>query len=248
MDALKIVLDAGAMLASFYRETPRFCEKARFDLVSEADREIERFVTDRLRDATGATGIFSEEGGTLADGGNGRWILDPIDGTANFIAGVPYFAVALAREAEGAIVEGYVYNPVAGECYEASASGEATLNGQPIHVSDCDCVASALVGFGFSARMDNIRRYHAEWLHVFEGCRKGMPLIVPSLTLCNVARGRLDAFIDFGCSMEGQAAASLILANAGGALFDYGMGAFDHRTQGVVACAPGLANALRARG
>jgi myo-inositol-1(or 4)-monophosphatase len=138
---------------------------------------------------------------------------------------------------------------VSGEFYTATAdAGESCLGGVPIHVSSCTAIEHALVAFGFSANRVNIDRYYSEWKDVFDRCRKGLPLIVPSLTLCNVARGRLDAFIDFGCSMEGQAAAALILANAGGTILNYDLSSYDHRSKGAVACGPNLmAHLIEAR-
>jgi myo-inositol-1(or 4)-monophosphatase len=245
MNIAVLMLDAGHVLKSFYGEVPKFREKARYELVTEADHEVERLLVTRLRAAFGDDTIFSEESGASDGTSTTRWILDPIDGTAYFIAGVPYFAISLAREVDGSIVEGYVYNPISEEFYAAAPSAPACLNDEPIRVSACREIGDALIAFGFSARLANIQRYHVEWTTLFDGCRKGLPLIVPSLTLCNVARGRMDAFIDFGCSTEGQAAASLILKQAGGALYNYDLSEYDHRTQGIVACTPGLTEALR---
>ncbi|MBT3273554.1 MAG: hypothetical protein HN368_10380, partial [Spirochaetales bacterium] len=115
-----------------------------------------------------------------------------------------------------------VYNPISNEYYYAnSTSGRALLNGNEIAVSHTKSVADALVAFGFSAKMSVINRYYADWRIVFDECKKGIAWICPALSICNVARGRVDAFIDFGCSYQGQAAASLILKNAGGAMRNY---------------------------
>ena len=231
-----IVSEAGELLKARYRKTQRYETKARYELVSEADTEVEALIIKRLRSAYPDDAMYSEESGETVGASTSRWIVDPIDGSANFIAGVSYFAISIAREQGGAVVEGYVFNPVSDELYHATRESEgASLNGEPISVSTTTEIEDALVAFGFSAKMAAITEYHTRWRHVFEYCRKGLPLIVPSLTICNVARGRLDAFIDFGCSMEGQAAASLILAKAGGVIRNYDLSDYDHRTTGAVA-------------
>jgi len=167
--------------------------------------------------------------------------VDPIDGTANFIAGIPYFAVSLAREANGRIVEGYVYNPISEELYCATTDdARAYLNGKPIALAHTDRIQDSVVAFGVSANKAAMDAYYDRWRGLLDGCKKALAVIVPSLTLCNVARGRLDAFIDSACSMEGQAAASLILAKAGGQLRDYDLSPFDHTTVGAVAANPHL--------
>jgi myo-inositol-1(or 4)-monophosphatase len=240
-----ILSEAGDLLRTRYRKTQGYEAKARFELVSEADTEVESLLIERLRASYPDDAVFSEESGDLAGASTSRWIVDPIDGSADFIAGVPYFAISIAREQGGAIIEGYVFNPVSNELYHATRDSDgAFLNGEPISVSTTSAVEDALVAFGFSAKMAAITEYHTRWRHVFEHCRKGLPLIVPSLTLCNVARGRLDAFIDFGCSMEGQAAASLILAKAGGTIRNHDLTDHDHRTTGAVAANCALMTAL----
>jgi len=228
--------EGGELLKTRYRGVQKYSEKERFQLVSETDVEIERLIIDRLRSIHPEDTVVSEESGFGGDNGNVRWIVDPIDGSANFIAGVPYFAISIAREVDGKIVEGYVYNPVADEFYYSTEGADASfLNDDRISVSDTSDIRESLVAFGFSARMEAIDRYYADWGNVFEICRKGLALVVPSLSICNVARGRLDGFIDFGCSTEGQAAASLILANAGGVILDYDLIGYDHRRKGAVA-------------
>ena len=89
--------------------------------------------------------------------------------------------------------------------------------------------------FGFSANYDNITRYYQEWPHAFGSSRKGLGALAPALNLCNLARGRIDAFIDCGSAMEGHAAGALIAAQAGGTVTNYDGTPWDHSSQGVVA-------------
>ncbi|NJD04811.1 MAG: inositol monophosphatase [Ruminiclostridium sp.] len=231
-----IILKAGTELKKQYFSLSSCSEKERFDLVSESDLYIEKMIIDDLTRLYPGDSIYSEEAGEIGRGAEKCWIIDPIDGTADFIFGVPYFAISICCEINGEIHEAYVYNPMSDEMYWTNRQeGISYLNGKPIKVSDTSEIRDSLFAFGFSANYKNINRYYDEWGYAFDNCKKGMPLISPALTICNVARGRIDAFIDFGCSMEGQAGAALILKNAGGTLYNYNFSRYDHRNKGIIA-------------
>lgn len=231
-----IILKAGTELKKQYFSLSAFSEKERFDLVSESDLHIEKMIIDDLIRLYPDYSIYSEEAGEIRKSSEKCWIIDPIDGTADFIFGVPYFAISICSEINGEIHEAYVYNPISDEMYWSSKQeGISYLNSKPIKVSDTSEIRDSLIAFGFSANYKNIKRYHDDWGYAFDNCKKGMPLISPALTICNVARGRIDTFIDFGCSMEGQAGAALILKNAGGALYNYDFSLYSHRNKGIIA-------------
>ena len=236
-----ILREAGRMLADRFRQGDDVSEKERFHLVTNSDREVERFLVDRLRSLFPCDGFVGEEGGEIPGDSGARWLVDPLDGTTDFVMGKPYFAVSLAREEQGRIVAGYVYNPISDELYSSMQdTGASYLNGKRISVSRTSDLREALVVFGFSARMDRIRRYYEEWSWIFEGCRKAVGWTTPALTLCNIARGRIDAFLDFGASSVGHAAASFILRNAGGVVRSYDLTEYNHCLEGVIGCTPGL--------
>ena len=141
----------------------------------------------------------------------------------------------MAKEIDGRIEEAHVFNPISDEYFYSDINtAKSIMNGDEIHCSDVEGFNQALVAFGFSANMQVINRYYGDWESLFDTCKKGIPQICPALSICNVARGRIEAFIDFGCSYEGQAAASLILANAGGSMVDYDRNEYDHRAKGGV--------------
>lgn len=243
-----LLREAGAILAGQFGRGVASAEKDRFDLVTSADRDIEALLAERLHVLFPSDGFLGEESGEVSGASGARWLADPLDGTTDFVMGKPYFSVSLAREEDGRITEGYVFNPVSNELYHSTrAEGVSCLNGKRIRVSETCELRRALVVFGFSARMDRIRRYYEDWGWIFDGCRKGVGWTTPALTLCNVARGRVDAFFDFGASPVGHAAASLILGNAGGVVRNYDLTEYDHRTTGVIGCTPGLLACL-ARG
>lgn len=231
-----IIIKAGNELKKQYYSIKASQVKEKFDLVTESDLLIEKMIIRELEKVYPDDSIYSEEIGSIEGNGLNRWIIDPIDGTADFVFGVPYFAISVALERNGDVSEGYVYNPVSEELYYSSTEQKKSfLNGEVITVTETDDIHDALVAFGFSANYENINKYYQQWRYIFENCKKGMPLITPALTICNVARGRMDIFIDFGCGMEGQAAAALILKNAGGQVLNYDFSDWDHRQKGIIA-------------
>lgn len=242
----KILFEAGDILKARYFCFQNALEKERWELVTETDVEIERLLIDRLSGDFKGDSFIGEECG-MHPGNSGRtWLIDPIDGTANFIMGKPYFAISLALEQNGQIVEGYVYNPISNEFYHSTKElGTSFLNGNQISVSSTSEINQALVAFGFSAKMAAIQQYYQDWKILFESCRKGVGWIAPALTLCNVARGRIDVFIDCGASMVGQAAASLILKNAGGVLLNYDMTEYSYQSKGIIGCNSAMVKILK---
>lgn len=233
-----LVMEAGQELLRLYRKGGTASTKARHELVTEADHRIEKLLVHGLTHLYPGDAIYSEESGDVRAGqDNGRrWIIDPLDGTADYAFGVPYFAISVCLETKGRLQDAWVFNPVAEEFYRATAGKPgAFLNGHAIKPSAVAALDQSLVALGFSANWPRIERCHQEWPGLFELPRKTLPLITPALTLCNIARGRLEAFIDPGCSQEGQAAAALILQQAGGALWNHDGSPYDHRVTGLVA-------------
>ncbi|MBN1412987.1 MAG: hypothetical protein JW969_19260 [Spirochaetales bacterium] len=234
---IKKILDrAGEILATKFNKRIVYTEKDRLDLVSDADHEIEGIILNRIRKLDPDAAIYSEEAGSLPGDSEYRWIIDPLDGTANFIFGVPYFNISIALEHKGKIIEGYVYNPVMRDFfYSTEKLGKSILNGAEIQVSGTTEITDALIVFGFSAHMENIKKLYSQWRTAFDGCKKGLGLLSPALNLCNIARGRTDCYIDFGSNMEGHAAGALILKNAGGAVYNYDTTEWEHTSKGIVA-------------
>ncbi len=243
-----IIKEAGRKLKNEYLETPLVSVKERYDLVSQSDKRIEEELIKEIIKLFPNDDIYSEEIGEIKNEGRSRWIIDPIDGTADFIFGVPYFAISIAKEVDGIIEEGYVYNPISEEFYKSIKNERKSyLNDVEIKVSEKNVIEESLIAFGFSANEENMNLYLSEWSNLMNDCRKAMPLITPALTICNVARGRIDAYIDFGSSMEGKAAASMILLNAGGSIRNYYREGFDHREKGHI-CSNGRLDLEEGRG
>lgn len=236
MDEIKkVIVEAGKILKNKYFSSFTVHEKEKGHLAADADMEVELFLKEQLNNIDPSIGFYGEEtGGT--ESARQRWIVDSLDGTANFIFGVPYFCTSIALEKGGKILLAMVYNPMTEELFEACGEKPgAYCNGSPVLVSATNRLQDARVAFGFSANFKNISKYHSEWGTVFDNCQKGLGLLSPAMNLCNVARGRIDAFIDFGCSMEGQAAGGYILKKAGGKVLNYDKSSWNHCETGVIA-------------
>jgi len=232
---IEIIIETGKILKDKYMSSFMVHEKEKGHLTADIDMEAELFLKKQLYKIDSSIEFYGEETGG-AESSKQRWIVDSLDGTANFIFGVPYFCTSIALEREGRIILAAIYNPVTEELFEASEEKSgAFCNSAPIHVSTISLLQEAKVVFGFSANFKNIKRYHSEWVTVFDGGLKGLGLLSPAMNLCNVARGRIDAFIDFGCSMEGQAAGGFILQKAGGKLLNYDKSSWNHCETGIIA-------------
>lgn len=212
------------------------------DMVTEMDTAAELRIADVLQQRRPDDGLVGEEG-TLVEGTTGiRWVVDPLDGTTNYLYEFPAFAVSVAAEDSDGPVAGAVFDPTHAELYSAGRGLGAFRNARPISVSGAATLATALVGTGFSYDPEQ-RRAQAEALaHVLPEIRDVRRAGAAALDLCWVACGRLDAFFERGLAQWDYAAGSLIVAEAGG-----WCGSFDGGppTAGsVVAAAPHLRQPL----
>jgi myo-inositol-1(or 4)-monophosphatase len=184
------------------------------DLVSAADVAAESAIRDVLAQRRPADAILGEEGGSTGDG-ELRWVVDPLDGTSNYLLGIPVFAVSVACEdAAGALV-GVVLDPVSGECFEATRSGQPTRDGEVIEGARRGELATAMVATGFSYDAD-VRARQAEVLtRVLPRVRDIRRAGAAALDLCWCACGRLDAYFERGVQNWDVAAGRLIAERAG---------------------------------
>jgi myo-inositol-1(or 4)-monophosphatase len=194
------------------------------DWVTEWDRASERLIRARLGAARPDDGILGEEEGDVAGTSGVRWVVDPIDGTTNFVYGLPPFSVSIAAEVDGAVVAGVVADVLHGEVYVAAAGGGATRNGEVIGVSDCTDLTHALVGTGFAYDPARRRRQAAVLVGVLPHVRDLRRGGAASVDLCWVACGRLDAFWERGLGPWDHAAGALVAREAGAVVGDLGDG------------------------
>ena len=187
------------------------------DMVTAADKAVERLMIERLRAARPADGVLSEETGAHrgAAGSSVRWLLDPIDGTVNYVYGIPYYAVSLAAEVDGEVVAGVVHNIATGTVYTAVKNGGAYAGGRRLTGSRESDFGLALVGTGF-AYDANLRTHQARVLAGLAGRIRDIRRFgSAALDLCHVADGIIDGFYEAGLNPWDIAAGSLVAREAG---------------------------------
>ncbi|MCU1580264.1 MAG: inositol monophosphatase [Rhodoglobus sp.] len=191
------------------------------DIVTEADRETERLIRAALADARPDDGFFGEESGAEKGSSGLTWIVDPIDGTVNFLYGIPHYAVSIAV-VEGepdpltwTALAGAVVNPASGEVFTATAGGGAFLGGEPIHVAESVDLSQALVATGFAYDAEMRGRQGALVAELLPLVRDIRRQGTASLDLSFIAAGRLNAYFERTLSPWDHAAGALIAREAG---------------------------------
>jgi myo-inositol-1(or 4)-monophosphatase len=190
------------------------------DLVTTMDRASERLIVEGIRAARPDDAIVGEEGTADVGTSGARWIVDPLDGTTNYVYAFPAYAVSIAVELDGVVVAGVVVDPSHGETFAATRGGGATRNGAPIRVSDPASLAHALVGTGFSYSPARREKQGAVVARVLPRVRDIRRTGAAALDLCWVACGRLDAFYEKGLQRWDLEAGALIAAEAGARVGD----------------------------
>jgi len=195
-------------------------EKGRSDFVTEVDVESERVIVSTLLEQFPDHRVLAEEGTENESGGDQppvRWIIDPLDGTTNWLHGYPEYAVSIAAEDGAGLRAAVVLNSATGELFEASRGGGARRDGQPMRVSDLSTLDLALVGTGFPFKKLNVLPAYLETmsrvLRSTAGIRRAG---AAALDLCDLACGRLDAFWEYWLMPWDVAAGALIVREAGG--------------------------------
>ena len=193
--------------------------KSAHDFVTQADRDTEAFLVSELSKQYPQDGFLGEETGETHVGQSdaGRWIIDPIDGTTNFIHGIPLYSISIAYEHAGQLVAGVVYAPGTDDLYVAARGMGAFHNGNPIHVSACGDPAQAVLGTSFAHRSP---QFHAKNLRLLAGMLSQLNdfrrLGSAALDLCYVASGRTEGFFEVDLHIYDFAAGLVILEEAGG--------------------------------
>jgi len=192
------------------------------DFVTEVDRAAEAAIIQAIHAAYPEHAILGEETGAI-DGGKQeyRWIIDPLDGTTNFIHGFPQYCVSIGIEHRGALAHGVVYDPIRDELFTASKGNGAFLNDRRIRVSKCSRLGDALVGTGFPfkelTRVDLYLKQLRQLMEKSSGVRRAG---AAALDLAYVACGRLDGFWELGLLPWDMAAGALLIQEAGGLVGD----------------------------
>jgi myo-inositol-1(or 4)-monophosphatase len=241
--AMALATEAAA-LAMQMRAASTATLKGPQDWVTEADGVVERFLSQRLAAAFPADGFQGEEGG-VSRGGTLRWVVDPIDGTANYMRGSRRFCVSVACLEDRMPLIGVIVAPALEETYTACQGGGATLNGTLIRAADTIALDRAVIEVGWSHRRSN-----QDFLALCEKClTQGATLRYGgsgALGLAEVAAGRLDAFVELHINLWDVAAGLVLLAEAGAAVSPFLAGDGPIVGNPILGCAPGVADALSA--
>ncbi|MFN5165671.1 MAG: inositol monophosphatase family protein [Pseudomonadota bacterium] len=219
--AVKAARAAGAIInrAALDLEVLKVGTKGPNDYVSEVDRAAEQAIIDTLLEAYPDHGVLAEESGR--ERGNRTsdfvWIIDPLDGTTNFLHGFPVYAVSIALAHRGVVQQAVVYDPTRNDLFVASRGRGAFVNDRRLRVSRRTRLADALVGTGFPFRRgDNVKRDLERFEEVMQNCAGLRRPGAAALDLCYVAAGWYDGFFETGLSPWDVAAGSLIVTEAGG--------------------------------
>lgn len=197
-------------------------EKGRNDFVSEVDRAAEQAVIAAIRKAYPSHGFLAEESGAQA-GDDYTWVIDPLDGTTNFLHGFPQFAVSVACRHRGRAEVAVVLDPMRGELFTAERGAGTQLDGRRLRVSQRTGLEGALIGTGFPYRENKLwlKPYLAMLEHVMNATAGVRRPGAAALDLAYVAAGRLDGFWEVGLSPWDTAAGNLLITEAGGRVGDF---------------------------
>ncbi len=225
-------------------------KKGSNDFVTEVDRASEARIIETLQRFYPDYGILAEEGGSIEGKGEGadwQWVIDPLDGTTNFIHGFPQFCISIALKYKGRLEHAFIYDPIRDEEFAASRGRGATLNGRRIRVGKRRQLDTALIGTGFPFRqeqmpyMDNYIAMFRDLTQATTGLRRPGSA---ALDLAWLAAGRTDGFFEFGLSEWDMAAGVLLITEAGGLVGDFAGGSKHLQNGTIVAGNPKIFKAL----
>ncbi len=237
--ALELAKEAGKIISENFRTALSSVEwKGKADLVTNVDKYIDGLVRERILKAFPSYGIVTEEADELNSTAHKRFIIDPLDGTTNFVKSYPQVAVSIAFENDGKITFGVVYNPILEELFIGEIGKGATLNGKPISVTKTDNLESALIatGFVYKARNEKMVKSFNDILGNILSIRCDGSA---ALDLAHVAQGIFDGYYQKGIHIWDIAAGSLIVQEAKGRVSDFSNGD-EYLSKGEIFASNGL--------
>ncbi len=243
--ALTVARSAGDLLARAFEniDSLNVESKGANDFVTNVDRAVEEAIITGLRKRYPKHGFLAEECGRIYGKDEGEdylWIIDPLDGTTNFIHGIPHFAISIALEVKGQLEVAVIYDPIKKEEFTATKGRGAAVNGKRMRVSNRRGLEGALLGTGFPFRPDQAK-YLDPYMNIFRDLAMQTAGIrrpgAASLDLAYVAAGRFDGFWEFGLQIWDMAAGVLLVQEAGGLVGDP-VGGMTHLDTGNIVCGP----------
>ena len=246
--AAALAREAGEIAKARFRDRSSFTVglKGPQDFLTEVDGEVERLIAGRLHKLFPGDGFIGEEGeGRIARGDGPTWVVDPIDGTANFVRGVPHFCISIALVHAGGAGAGVIFDPMLDELFSARRGGGAFLNAAPIRVSSTQDMRSASIEIGFNMRAGP-EKFLGMLGDVVAAGSAALRCGSGALGIAYVAAGRSNAFIEHHINAWDCLAGNVLVAEAGGYVSDFL--ARDGLTKGnaLLACTHGLREPLAA--
>ncbi len=222
--AIKAARRAGSIINRASNDLDKLTveRKSANDFVSEVDRAAEATIIETLREAYPQHSILAEESGLTQTDSDYQWIIDPLDGTTNFLHGFPQYCVSIALAVKGVVQHGVIYDPTRNDLFTASKGGGAFLNDRRIRVSKVINLKDALVGTGFPFKeLKQFDRYIKMFKDVTMAASAVRRPGAAALDLAYVACGRYDAFWEMGLSRWDMAAGALMIKEAGGLVSNF---------------------------
>jgi myo-inositol-1(or 4)-monophosphatase len=241
-----VAREAGDLAKRFFSDPPEVKLKGKQDFITAADSEVERLIIERLKARFPDDAFLGEEGGRsggAAGEGDALWVIDPIDGTANFAHRIPHFCVSIAFMSAGKLSLGVISAPMYGELYRARAGKGAFLNDRAMRVAEISDMRQAIVELGWSARR-TVRAYTGLVERVLEAGAIFMRAGSGALGLAYVAAGRTHGYCELHINSWDTLAGLLMVREAGGWTNDFLADDGLQSGNAVLACAPGLKEAL----
>ncbi|MBO0346158.1 inositol monophosphatase family protein [Roseibium sp. CAU 1637] len=244
--AKTLAIKAGDLGLTYFRRLDELTisAKGHQDLVSEADRDVETLVRDEIAKAYPTDGILGEEHGVVAGTSGYTWVIDPIDGTANFVTSIPQWCVVLSCVYEGQVILGVTHDPCHNETFWAAKGQGAFINGKPMKISDSESLANGSLGIGFNGRTraedaNNCISALIDQGGVFFRNASG------GLMLAYAASGRLIGYVESHMNAWDCLAGMLMVEEAGGKVEAYSADEALEKGTRVVVAGPGVYDAVR---
>jgi myo-inositol-1(or 4)-monophosphatase len=221
---IEVALKTGAYIRERQKELKQedIAHKGESDLVTIVDKRAEEILVDALGIILPEAGFFTEEKTVSQEEKEYMWVIDPIDGTTNFVHGIPHYSISIALQKNHETLFGLVYEITHDECFYAIKNSGAFMNGQPIRVSNNTQLMDCALATGFPpAKFELLEQYLQSMRVLLPACRTIRRMGSAAVDLAYVACGRFDGFFEYGLHAWDIAAGALLVAEAGGTITDF---------------------------
>lgn len=245
--AVRAARTAGNIIARGFENRDDLMTEAKGenDFVTRIDKEAEQAIINKIKQSYPEHSFVGEEGGVVAGDETFKWVIDPLDGTTNFIKGIPHFAVSIALLHKGKLDQAVVFDPIRGELFTASRGQGAQLNGYRIRTGNAKELTSTILATALPFKnKENLAGYQDSFNLIFRQCGDIRRSGSAALDLAYVAAGRYDGYWEKGLKPWDIAAGELLVREAGGLITDFEGGNDPMRSGSIVAGNPKVVQAI----